>query len=623
MDWLNKIYAWFDFISPVWWIQRLIIAAVIVITISGIIAHFPGMLPGAVATSERNKLSISIWQRWINNLLVPMLALAVIGYLVVLVAAPRRPVTLLLHSRVRSVQQATSDLTKDLPNYKIVDVGCVVDQVLKKIEDQGGRTWFQASSEQRQAVREILLESMKTYNPVFISAQEKDLWNKSLLPSTISSLPKWLVESVEITLTYMLCMQLNVKEVKIAGGPAQPGKNGWPLAAGIMQMSQIANIRCVSPIETNQEGFTVQMILSPEINVKNSEPVLQGYCVVDGKFKEHQQDVEVQLFLAHHNGKPIDAITVKIPYDHIELTRRVIPWDKQIPPTYHLAEDKPAQWQMTNQGSFIIPVRDRRFEAKYEFSLTSNNHKRWANTIQEAQQGSFKNLFQSFQIPIPEMRKTAEKFHIVQTDSPPYIIASEDITATDQVKTYLRDNEIVLPVGKHWQIVEERLGNNTLFSWFLQKRFPGTPPKTYNIAAENLAVASQINYLDQKLQIPIVLAGQHKNYRFVAIDLKAEDVLLSDSDPLAANYDPNALLAFFHTLYWAWKYVTKQIEITDKILPVAEQTNEPPSTLLITQQDWQIFQKEQFHWLYIQVVLIIGIYVLMIAWRLYRSAKVV
>jgi|GEM_PF-6330109 len=314
------ILNWFEPVTSSQLLRILIVALLMVLAASAFIAHSPVILPGPLTRSERKSRTRSALARHGSNVIAILLTAAAILGVALLLAPPREPVVLLLSSRLRApAERAPGLIDTEDDHYARLDIGPVVDAVLRHSSEKGARSWLTSTPSARNALREIVLSTALGVEPVALQPGATPTSGEA------GGLPPWLVQNTEVTVVQLLMSRYNAVQVRIAPGPAATPASGWALAATILSGGG-KPVRLANPIELREDGFVVRKIARAIVTPLPS-PVLRAWVVIDGHFRS-PGDATIPLRLiqtrvAETGAEEHPLVSVTVPHD--DASTRIVP----------------------------------------------------------------------------------------------------------------------------------------------------------------------------------------------------------------------------------------------------------------------------------------------------------
>ncbi len=301
--------------------QQLIAASLAVLALATLLALVPRFFAGAMSPSERRQLHApglpARAARWLGGAVPFAAAFAAFLAAAWLVVPLRTPVSLLLHSRSALSSQSPAGLASaasDMAGAEraSVDLGPAVDRLLEHCRRAGAEAWLAGTPEQRRQLHRLVVEHQRELLP--------DTLLQGLEPLSVvrSRLPRWLVESVEISAASLAVARLHVREIRVAAAPSAGIGGSWPLAAEVFKARGI-QAECLRPDTALTAGLAVERIASAVLH-DGSKHRLEFVAVVRGRIST-DAPLEFRLSPAVAAGDPF-RFTVALKADKDE--RRVL-----------------------------------------------------------------------------------------------------------------------------------------------------------------------------------------------------------------------------------------------------------------------------------------------------------
>lgn len=320
MSWWQWIAGWE--LTPIsasqtW--QMVIWMTVVALVVGGVLAHLPRVFPGAVSRAER--AARGHWVGRLAGLCLLLAALAAGVAVTALVMPPRHPVVLVLHSRVRTAAWPTLTNTAAAGTYPVYDLAPVVNRVLQECIRRGGASWVTGGRAEREQLREALLASVFSVSERWLPPGDNPTPPLEPVP-----LPRWVVESVEVSIVQLAAARFRLRAVLVAAAPAHGETGSWPLAAVLLR-SQGVPVECIRADTSATGGLTVERIASATLKPIGGAYELSFYAIVAGMIEATAQ--HVVPFLLRAEGEDVLAkMTISVLADGHR--RRMIPFTTRV-----------------------------------------------------------------------------------------------------------------------------------------------------------------------------------------------------------------------------------------------------------------------------------------------------
>jgi hypothetical protein len=299
-------------------ILRFVLIALVVVVAT--LAHVPLRMPGPVARQERAAASGTRSRRLSGWSLTLGAVAGLLGCLSLLLV-PMRPETIVLASRARgsapdlkpetSWVEVTDESASDAPQRRerrepcddrpsrIVDLGPTVDAALESFRDFGGSL---PSADERERARDRYHERRKEE---LQTVSDVDAWGFRR-----SSLPAWVVESVEVSEIIDAVRSRNVRTVIIA-----PGETSTPSSFRVLaRILARRGVRVCFVDERIAEGDAALSVSHISLARVADDGSLTFWALVDGH-TEQSVSMRTLTFRVLHKGLSIQSPRVVVPVD--------------------------------------------------------------------------------------------------------------------------------------------------------------------------------------------------------------------------------------------------------------------------------------------------------------------
>lgn len=375
----------------------IVISAIALIALVG--AHWPRRLPG-VPERATDLGRISSWMTVIAGPLLAVTALVAASWLAVPI---ERPLTLILHSRIRPVDADATDALMSPNSTDVCDLGPTVDQALQSYQDAGAKNWVAGSDEERGRAAEILREYLQT-QPHVLPADSKTVARQ------VEGLPTWLVEDVEVSLVRWICRTSNVKAVRIAPGRTASDRYGWPAAAKLLTRT-----RCPVTIHQplNAVSLSVRQLAHARLGPIDSNGLrqLEFWAMVEGPSTGTEIPLEIIV-----DGQPKPQFKLKVRAD--SGLYRVIAFKELLSASLFSGSDR----HVADTGRTVSTTIHETLptDGKFSLNVQGSHGAAWGNALKIVTRNpEFASLLTNITasgLPLPEDVPNAKKFTLLADD---------------------------------------------------------------------------------------------------------------------------------------------------------------------------------------------------------------
>lgn len=550
MDFLQ----WLEPITESLWLRTLTGVILATLLIAGVLAHWPALLPGPLTTDERARRQLPWAMRWVLNCVMLLLALASAIAIFLVLSPPRRPVELLLRSRLRPPSAASPGLSQG--TQQRLDMGPVVDAVLAECRRQGAREWVNSGPGERAAVRRAFLKTLKGTEAPELSGGAEPQANPC------RDLPAWLVLSVEFSVLQTAMRQYNATAARVAPGPSKDSAEGWPLAA-ILLSTERTIVSCVDMLPAPPEGFTVLRLTGARWERMPSQ--IRAWAVIHGRFpRGATQPARIGFRLSI--GRPpaavqsVDLSPLKLQPEPETVESRIASLQFAPPagfdPDRLLAGNLPLTLS-DETGNCIVPVHVLSGNPRpIELSIMAPTHA-WSEALgrvsTDAEFEEVRRELRSLGEAVPRTAATGAKAPVLLVQSGWAVIAGREDIAR-KVLAELPSSAGVpgdLPV----RVTTSRIEPGTVFSWMaLPVNAAAAIPNT--LSQEAAVLTSKADQSLMRGRDPSTAAGPPGPLILVGRKDAERYVIMGGTAALPPSRDdPLKLVAQVRSLCWAARYI--------------------------------------------------------------------
>ncbi len=601
-----SLLRWFEPATTSPWLRLLTGLLLLIMAIVAILAHWPSSLPGPLTPSEQGRRALSWFFRWSMNLFLLVLVAGSVVAVTFMLAPPREPVTIVLHSRLRPTAAVAVDLIDD--GASRLDLGPAVDAVLEECRKRGAAAWVDSTPGTRDAVRGVVLDKIGSIELPRVPPGGQPLANTS------KDLPPWVISSVEYSLTRMAMHQHNVTTVRIAPGPSRSGQ-GWLLAAKLIDQAD-SPVSVVDPMPVHEDGFEVRRLTGARW--QKSTARIQAWAVITGRFPQNSHEsvkIPFKLTLGDPTagGRSIDLQPLEISPEPRAVESRLVPLQFALP-----NEVDPERLVV---GNVLPTLSDRAGNCSTRISVDGSTPRpaqisiqppttAWTDALARVRTApefeEFVRELSSLGLSIPSVTLSQPDVPVLLISGNRAIIAKTEATARKILSAVLSPITAAA-VSPTARVVETRIEPGTVFSWLalpvvspeILTNLPGEAGVIASVADQPLTRGRESSKMAKSL--PAILSiGQSGGERFV---------LMTNAAAVPPSADtPLLLTAQVRSLCWAIRYIGdhSDLEIADGAGDTSRGDISTPSSPLVTDLDLQKATSFRLATLDRIVVLIVG-----------------
>ncbi len=258
-DYLNYLNDWLAPTNSASWARPLFFVELVVFALAMIVTYWPQRFAGAVTTQERWLAGRGLFVMTISGL-IQLLAVVILPIGIVLVVfSPARPTVLVLNSQSNpsSIPIDENKIPESLHGYRRINIAPIVQEALRLASKAGASEWSNGSLQQKSDLRDICLRLLQ-------DLREESFDGAVEFEAQDFQLPRWVKESVEISIVHGLCLKRNIRFVGVWTGPETPGR-GWSVASRLPM----------------QSGTEIQLFQSPSVDPVRVLSAFGGEATLD------------------------------------------------------------------------------------------------------------------------------------------------------------------------------------------------------------------------------------------------------------------------------------------------------------------------------------------------------
>lgn len=643
--------------------QPLRWAAAIALTLLlfGVVAaHWPVAFPGPLTEDEREAARSRGLRRWLTAA-GPLLALSAFLGVAMLVFPPRQPVALSLVSRARttSVEYAPDRITRpglrdrgqrepgkappgcELPEGDVYDVGGAADAWARNLGAE--HPWAVAGPDEVALARRRLAEIASRID---LRLSPTTLGSTAMppAPDSLSALPVWLRESVEISAVQAALRNHPVKQVFVAPGPARD-LSSWRILAAIAEAAGVAFCLVDEPAIHGGDALSVLRLAQARVR---DDGTLTFFALVDGRTGP-KGDPKNEVSFTAIMGRTRQTFRMRVPAGDGQSrlvrycigpkcgpgeTSRSAPDDLralidaslQGAGTLVLATDNPPGGP--EHAARVTPLAQVEKVPHLHLIGAAAQHATAWSMLLSPDTWPFRREKEAlvadveahgWKIPTISSRSESEPVaYLAESDGRLIIAGSADAAQRGAAAAALARSPS-LPPGARLRVVSSSIGNRTAFSWAST-----TPPGQVTTArllrpanaAVTLGLPRQPSPEEGHEHDPVagfVEVGDPEGkgrYVAIAVDMASPQIL---TDPLLG-------LPLVRTVAWAAQWVTNDVEEEDLRSAEPSGVNERGGPLL-DDANLQGLQAASLHSMDIVAATALGLYLLHASWQRSRQAR--
>lgn len=567
---------WFVPLSASPWLVTLTVAALVVLSLGGIVAHWPRRFPGPLTAAERANALRSGPARWGRVALPFALASAAFVGSVLLLCPPRRPVDLVLASRLRVASAACPELDAAASERPRMDLGPSVDRALTACRDAGATAWVRGTAGERELARQTMLTTLDDFDPPRQSPSRAEAHD----------LPPWLVRSVEQSVTALALRRLNAKDVRVAAGAEAPAD--WPLASEILNKRTGVPVRLVDGLSPPPAGPRVRRLTAARLAGKE----LTAWAVVEGLPKAGAVKLKFRLVAT---GGRVELPEQAVDVGQAGLACRLVPLKFALPTP---PKTDGALTLTDETGRCRTPVWAQAEVRSPRLRIVAAEATAWADGLLAASKdASAKAESDAMGQPLPVVDGGSD-FVLLVRDGRAALGASE---ATCR---WALEQPTQGADGKSARVTGTRLEPGTVFSWLA---LPVLGP-TKSGGGEPAVTTDRAEGGREWL----VGVGQFEGKSYV--------VLQGEAAKSPALSEPWRSSAQARTLAWACRYVGEPASASaSAAAQVDADWRDPPPCPLLTEADLDRLTAAHVAGQDATIVGVVGLYLTSLTWRVYRA----
>jgi hypothetical protein len=571
-------FDWLVPLAPDPWLAGLTGVALVLLAVSGVLAHWPRRFPGPLTVAERQRARPG-GAGPLSQVVLPVgLAIATFAGALLLLSPPRRPVDLALISRLRPASVPCPELDAASAERRRLDLGPAVDRELQACRDAGGGGWVRGSAGERAKAREAILPVLADF----------DLPQGGPGRGDATGLPPWLVRSVEYSAMAVALRRLNVKVARVAAGADPP--EGWPLGAEVLRARARATVELVDQLDHPPDGLRVRRLTG----ARAIGTTLTVWAVIEGSLPEASKaSLDFQVIPEDEAPRPLKSVELK--GDGLSSRVRRL--------TLSLASAPSASERLTLAdagGRCRAPVRagPETTPPSPRLRIVAADDDSWKALLERVTKAPgfqpVRDELKSLGIALPEPAVSGDRVLLVEAGRA--AMAATEVTCRKALS---------LPAvggGSLARVSTTRLEPGTIFSWLA---LPVQPPASDQgeavVTADHATVGRQV----------LVAVG--------LADGKPYVLFQGEAALPPASEEPFRGLAQARSLAWAARYLDEAAS-ADPTAATAlpEGLRDPPACPLLTEADLHALTAAGLARLDASVVAVVGFY---LAYLLFRVAR--